>query len=71
VLRYLVDVVGIAPTRMSAAGYADQHPIADNSTPEGRAKNRRVEIVVMSTVNNVNTGVTAPAETAPSEGAEH
>lgn len=38
---------GFDPTRISAAGYADQRPIASNATPEGRAKNRRVEIVVV------------------------
>jgi chemotaxis protein MotB len=34
------------PARMSAAGYAEFHPIAGNDTPEGRANNRRVDIVV-------------------------
>lgn len=41
--RILVDN-GIDPSRLSATGYADTHPISDNSTPEGRARNRRVEI---------------------------
>jgi chemotaxis protein MotB len=34
------------PDRMAAAGYAEFHPIASNDTPEGRANNRRVDIVV-------------------------
>jgi chemotaxis protein MotB len=38
---------GVKPARLSVAGYADQHPIASNATPEGRALNRRVEIVVL------------------------
>ena len=37
---------GIAENRLEAEGYGDQHPIADNSTPEGRARNRRVAIRV-------------------------
>lgn len=37
---------GINAQRMSLAGYAQQHPIDTNSTPQGRAKNRRVEIVL-------------------------
>ena len=37
---------GIDPTRMTASGYAEFRPIADNSTEEGRKKNRRVMIVI-------------------------
>jgi len=36
---------GIAPTRLTAAGLGDTQPIADNKTEEGRAHNRRVELV--------------------------
>ncbi|GIU90385.1 MAG: hypothetical protein KatS3mg010_1484 [Acidimicrobiia bacterium] len=39
---------GIAPTRMRSEGYADTQPIADNATAAGKARNRRVEIVVQS-----------------------
>ena len=35
---------GVAVDCLEAEGYGDQHPIADNSTPEGRARNRRVAI---------------------------
>jgi chemotaxis protein MotB len=50
VVRFLVDQVGLASTRMRPAGKADLRPIASNATAVGRAKNRRVEIVVQSTV---------------------
>jgi len=47
VLQKLVEN-GIAPERLSAAGYGGFQPVADNSTPEGRAQNRRVDIVVLT-----------------------
>lgn len=47
VLRFLSEVQGIPAVRLSAAGYADTRPRATNTTPEGRAENRRVEIVVV------------------------
>ncbi len=37
---------GIAADRMAAEGYGDQHPIADNNVPEGRALNRRIALRV-------------------------
>jgi outer membrane protein OmpA-like peptidoglycan-associated protein len=44
---YLVKA-GIDATRMSAVGYGDAIPIADNSTPEGRSQNRRTVFKVLS-----------------------
>jgi outer membrane protein OmpA-like peptidoglycan-associated protein len=38
--------LGVDSNRIEAEGYGDQHPVADNSTAEGRAKNRRVAILV-------------------------
>lgn len=46
VVRYLIDARGVAPVRLSAAGYADTRPLAPNTTEAGRRSNRRVEIVV-------------------------
>jgi chemotaxis protein MotB len=45
VVRFLITK-GVDPQRLSATGYAAQHPIATNSTAAGRALNRRVEIVL-------------------------
>jgi chemotaxis protein MotB len=45
VVRYLISK-GVDPERLTAAGYASLRPIASNSTPQGRALNRRVEIVL-------------------------
>jgi OOP family OmpA-OmpF porin len=41
VLRYLVDQ-GVSPGRLSAQGYGETQPVADNGTADGRAQNRRV-----------------------------
>ena len=46
VLRYLIEETGMAPKVFAALGYADTRPTASNATEEGRAKNRRVEIVL-------------------------
>lgn len=43
----------IPPPRLSAAGYAEFHPIASNNTPEERATNRRVDLVVSIDVGTV------------------
>jgi len=37
---------GVDPARMAAVGYAEFRPVADNETPEGRARNRRVLVIV-------------------------
>ena len=46
-LRELNESYGLAGTRLSAVGHADTRPRATNDTAEGRAQNRRIEIVVL------------------------
>jgi chemotaxis protein MotB len=46
VARFLQDTAGLDPDRLSAAGFSEYRPKADNSTAEGRQKNRRIEIVL-------------------------
>jgi len=48
VLDLLCHRYGLEPRRFAVAGYADYHPVAANDTAEGRARNRRVDIVVLS-----------------------
>ena len=45
VVRFLIEQ-GIAPQRLRAVGYAEARPIADNATAEGRARNRRVVLII-------------------------
>lgn len=47
VLRYLHEFHALPFSRISIAGYADTRPVAANDTPAGKAKNRRVDIVVL------------------------
>lgn len=46
VVRRMLDIAPLQPTRVTASGFADTRPQAVNITVEGRARNRRVEIVV-------------------------
>jgi chemotaxis protein MotB len=45
VVAYLTSQ-GVNPNIISAKGFGDTHPVASNDTPDGRAKNRRIEIVL-------------------------
>jgi chemotaxis protein MotB len=47
IAHIFVDSKDIAPERISAAGYAEYHPVTANATDAGRAENRRVDLVVM------------------------
>ncbi|MFZ0745280.1 MAG: OmpA family protein [Terracidiphilus sp.] len=49
VLLLLVDDAGFDPEKLSASGYGQYRPVADNSTPDGRRMNRRVDLVVVQT----------------------
>ncbi len=52
VVRLLIDT-GIDEKRLLAVGNADTHPVASNDTMEGRLRNRRVEIVIVSKESSV------------------
>ena len=49
---YLMDVKGLDPKTLSWTGRGEYEPIASNSNPEGRAKNRRIEIKIFNDINN-------------------
>lgn len=74
-VRFLSEQAGVDPRRLGAVGYGEFRPIADNTTPEGRARNRRIAITVLpdelagadSTAPNANkpaAPVNSPAEPA-------
>lgn len=58
VVEFLVTTAGLAPSRLSAAGYAEFKPRAANETAEGRARNRRVDLVLL---NDATTRAEEPA----------
>lgn len=69
VLQFML-AAGIAPERLSSTGHADTMPVGDNTTAEGRAANRRVEIIVKADVSldpvlsTTTTAVVDPTITA-------
>jgi len=46
VVRFLAEKAKVPPERLVASGYGEFHPVASNKTPAGRAKNRRIEILL-------------------------
>ena len=46
-VHFLTERAGVDPRRVGAVGYGEFRPVADNATPEGRAKNRRIAITIL------------------------
>lgn len=65
-VRLLILRYRFSPARLAAAGYAEYHPIASNDTPQGRAQNRRVDIVILSEHVVTSSVPGAPASPKPS-----
>jgi chemotaxis protein MotB len=63
IARLFLEMKAIPPDRLSAAGYAEFHPVASNDTAAGRAENRRVDLVVLprTELNFAGSGVAAPS----------
>lgn len=47
IARFILDRGSLDPTKLSAAGYAEFHPVAKNDTEAGRTQNRRVDIILL------------------------
>lgn len=64
VLRYLTEALDVDPARTFAAGYGEFRPVASNLTPEGRALNRRADIVILYPPARISsTQPSSPADT--------
>lgn len=55
VIKYFIEDPGINPERLSAAGYSKYRPIKPNNSPKNRAINRRIEVVILNTLNGQQT----------------
>ena len=64
-LELLVNHFDIPDGRLSIAGYADNDPAADNATEQGRARNRRVDIVILNASGLQGEPERAPARAGP------
>ena len=66
-VRFLTENAGVDPRRLGAVGYGEFRPVADNATPEGRARNRRIAITILSEeMAGADTApVTTPKSPAP------
>jgi chemotaxis protein MotB len=53
-IRLLITDYGMLPSHLSAAGYAEFHPVASNDTPDGRAQNRRLDVVILAPFQPTN-----------------
>jgi chemotaxis protein MotB len=53
VVRFLEEQTGLDPALLSATGYAQYHPVDTQPNDEGRARNRRIELVVVYSVQNI------------------
>jgi len=47
-IQMLITQFAVPPSRLSAAGYGEFHPIGGNGTPAGRAQNRRLDVVILA-----------------------
>jgi chemotaxis protein MotB len=57
VAKLFVTRYGFPPESLSVAGYAEFHPVSPNTTPEGRALNRRVDLVVVAPPTKVQSSL--------------
>ena len=55
VVDYMVDQAGFAPDKLAAAGYGEFAPVAENDSDEGRAQNRRIEIILVPDLSELPT----------------
>lgn len=63
IIKLFITKFPLAPNRVSASGYGEYYPTASNDTAEGRAMNRRVDLVILNSFSDA--GVPTPTVVAP------
>jgi chemotaxis protein MotB len=64
-IRLLITQYGLIADHLSAAGYGEFHPVSTNSTPEGRAQNRRLDVVILTPFQPANLDLRNSKQAAP------
>ncbi|MDY7230063.1 OmpA/MotB family protein [Hyalangium rubrum] len=67
VVRFLQEKAKVPARRLVAAGYGDTHPVASNATPKSRARNRRIEILLIPDLPAAASKAAELTNTAPTE----
>jgi chemotaxis protein MotB len=67
VLRYFTETLGMPAERFQIAGYAEYRPLVPNDTRENRARNRRVEIILLGAAQDATPTVEAAPAPKPAE----
>ncbi len=70
VVRYLQEVAGVDPVRLSAAGYGPYRPAVPNDSAENRARNRRIEMKLVPLESPLVGGQDEAGTEAPSEASD-
>lgn len=65
VVEYFIDTGGVAPERMSLAGYGEYRPVEENLPGTGNPRNRRVEIMILNSPRAVAAGAPLPGTSEP------
>ena len=65
VIAYLQNELGLSAARLSAAGYGEFHPRVPNASPEARAENRRVDLVILNAATSAAEEPAAIAAATP------
>jgi chemotaxis protein MotB len=63
IIKLFITKFALAPNRLSASGYGEYYPTVSNDTAEGRATNRRVDLVILNSTSDA--GVPTPTVVAP------